>query len=111
MRAALATLAAAVMLVVAAPSASAMTPALRGTVPLVEGWPKCVTTAAGAARLGVHKTPRGALCAARLVATPSGQHGTEYVRKQPRTESWPYLGLIVSEDGQRLVADLVRRPR
>lgn len=79
--------------------------------PLIAGYPKCVTTAAGARAHGWALTPRGAVCAARMIGTRVTATRTDYVRSQPRTDSWELLALITDPDTGTIVANLVRRPR
>ena len=89
---------------------AAAAPATRPT-PLIAGYPKCVTTAAGARAHGWALTPRGQVCAAKMVGTRVTATRTDYTRTQPRTESWELLALITDPDTGAIVANLVRRPR
>lgn len=84
--------------------------ALRPT-PTIAGWPKCVTTTAGAKAHGWPLTRRGEVCAAKMVGTRVTRTQVEYVRTQPRTEGWEFLGLIFDPVSGELVGNLVRRPR
>lgn len=79
--------------------------------PTIAGYPKCVTTKAGAAKYGWAKTKKGEICAAKMVGKKVGKNRTDYSRTQPLTENWELLAVVWDDDSGDIIANLVRRPR